>query len=253
MGQALWVPTLLPNLEWWLKADTLGLANLASVNSWPDSSGNGRTATPFVGQAAPVYKTGVSITGLPMVEFNGVNNNMHAAFPAGGLTNSTVTHGMSIYFYVNWFGNAAPHNGGQVIWQDESGSSPQLIYDLTGFPNFGAIRTAGTGTLGTSQNNVAGSQTDTWIFRTPDSAVVPNFIPAPGDQASYCSQYVNGVCNYSSWTWGVNNFAIGCYLAANQVQNVQFFGRIGEVLFYSNEHTAAQRQLVEGYLRRKWG
>lgn len=47
------------SLEMWYNADTLGLANNASVSSWTDNSGHTRNAT-AAGSAQPVYKTGVS-------------------------------------------------------------------------------------------------------------------------------------------------------------------------------------------------
>jgi hypothetical protein len=58
----------------------------------------------------------------------------------------------------------------------------------------------------------------------------------------------------SGMTSNVNTFSVGGYLS-NIMTGVgdNWFGKIGEILLYSNVLTLQQQQQVEGYLSRKWG
>jgi hypothetical protein len=59
-----------PVLTTWFKADAItGLANGATVSTWPDASGNGDDATQTNGTRRPTFITG-AINGLPVVRFN---------------------------------------------------------------------------------------------------------------------------------------------------------------------------------------
>ena len=71
-------PNQISGLAMWLKADAItGLADGATVNSWPDSSGNNRNATLSAG--APVFKTSIQ-NGKPVVRFP-TDGNSGFAFP----------------------------------------------------------------------------------------------------------------------------------------------------------------------------
>src|SRR5215831_16677041 len=63
---------VLPVDGWW-KADTIGLADGASVASWSDSSGNGFTMAQPNGALQPVYKLNIR-NSLPVVRFANVAN-----------------------------------------------------------------------------------------------------------------------------------------------------------------------------------
>jgi hypothetical protein len=72
LGSQLFSPlSLSPAL--WLKADALSLADGATISSWPDSSGNGRSAAQANGTMQPLYKAGI-INSKPVVRFDGVND-----------------------------------------------------------------------------------------------------------------------------------------------------------------------------------
>ena len=66
-------PSSLSGLAWWFKADTLlpSLANGASVNYWPDSSGNKYLASLAIGSTAPTFNTS-ALNGYPAVVFAGL-------------------------------------------------------------------------------------------------------------------------------------------------------------------------------------
>jgi autotransporter-associated beta strand protein len=71
-------PGSISGLQLWLKADAItGLADGATVNTWPDSSGNNRNATRIVG--TPVFKTN-TVNGKPVVRFT-TDGNSHFTFP----------------------------------------------------------------------------------------------------------------------------------------------------------------------------
>lgn len=68
------VPSDLPNLALWLKADAItGLADGAAVATWNDSSSNARNATQATGGAQPIYRTAL-LNGKPVVRFDGVDD-----------------------------------------------------------------------------------------------------------------------------------------------------------------------------------
>jgi len=75
----------------WLKADALALNNGDPVNTWTDSSGNGRNAVLVsnYGQVAPVYTTNV-FNGRPVVRFNGNSLLQVPSLPMGPFSIITV-------------------------------------------------------------------------------------------------------------------------------------------------------------------
>ena len=72
-------PPPVPVLTTWFKADALSLANGAPVSLWPDSSGNGDSATQTNSSQRPTLVTG-ALNGLPVVRFNSTNQT-YLAFP----------------------------------------------------------------------------------------------------------------------------------------------------------------------------
>jgi hypothetical protein len=67
-------PYQLPLMSAWYKADAItGLTTGASVATWLDSSGSGRSLTQATGANQPTYQTGV-VNSLPVVRFDGTND-----------------------------------------------------------------------------------------------------------------------------------------------------------------------------------
>lgn len=56
---------------WW-QADSISASDNDLIDSWTDSSGNGRTATSDGGGARPTYKTNI-VNGLPVLRFAGAD------------------------------------------------------------------------------------------------------------------------------------------------------------------------------------
>lgn len=66
---------LLTNLQAWFKADDLNLADGAEIASWPDASGNGRTATQATAAARPLMALN-AINGRPATRWDGTAKNL---------------------------------------------------------------------------------------------------------------------------------------------------------------------------------
>ncbi len=99
------VPTSLPNLQLWLDASTLGLANGAQVASWTDLSGGNRHATPYDAASRPIYRTNVQ-NGLSVVSFEDIAARHNLSWPAPIM-----------------LGSAA----GTIIWIEKSDNDPGTL------------------------------------------------------------------------------------------------------------------------------
>lgn len=67
-------PASIPNLAIWFTADTItGLSNGATVQTWPDKSGNGRDATQATSTKRPVWNTN-QINGCAAVAFDNTDD-----------------------------------------------------------------------------------------------------------------------------------------------------------------------------------
>lgn len=79
------------NLVCWLDADQIvGLVDSDPVDTWDDVSGNNNDFTGS-GAARPLYRdAGVTINGLPVVQFDGVNDLITATLNTSGYTSATI-------------------------------------------------------------------------------------------------------------------------------------------------------------------
>lgn len=83
-------PNQVADLAAWHKADSLGLADLAAVASWSDSSGNAVTASNGTIANRPVFRTNI-VNGLPIVRFNGTTHELFMTLPALGADFTVIT------------------------------------------------------------------------------------------------------------------------------------------------------------------
>lgn len=103
---AAWSPSDEGGLVAWYRADDLSLSDNDSVSSWSDASGNSRTLTSLSG-TDPIYKTGISPGGSPVVRFS-----------AGALGTSSFNRAAvgSLFFFGKWNANGTnqvgPYHGG---------------------------------------------------------------------------------------------------------------------------------------------
>lgn len=94
------LPTDLPNLLFWYKADSLVASDGDSIGTWVDQSGNGNDAIETNVPNQPIYKTNI-INGKPVLRFNSaaqtklilpgglINSNSFSVFAVLNATNNT--------------------------------------------------------------------------------------------------------------------------------------------------------------------
>ena len=226
-------------------ASTLGLANGGSVNAWPDSSGNGYTATPANAGActggAPTYTTNVW-NGMGMVSF-GTSSNRCFTTPYTGQTASVFVVGGAI-------------NGGGsdpvVLGQDTSDTANDVFgWWLANYRYGGSTFCRG---VVTEWNGICS-------------------VLAPGDGGSWAGPLnyyyglINGDVNGNTASLLINgslvnsttsaaakrplsSFVLGAYYR-NHAPSNPMPGNIGEVIT-TTELTATQRQQITNYLSAKW-
>lgn len=67
-GGAGFTPKRLPGLVFWVKAESLGLSDGTTIQTWTDLSGNGNDLTQLTAGNRPTYKVNIQ-NGLPVVRF----------------------------------------------------------------------------------------------------------------------------------------------------------------------------------------
>ena len=231
-------PNNVPGLFLWLDATTnLGAPN-SQIADWTDRSGNNRDAfqtlvpnRPFVtdGSAgaphAPNGKHGVSFNFT-------IPSWMGGTLPAGPAGIGTTT-GQTYYLWTWQVNFSKP---AQVVWQDQFGASPQLLF-ADGADNVGWRDNLATHAIAPK---TAGFQSMVWEFAPPD------------DGTGVCTMYRNGA-SIGSANWKFQFPTTDSYfLGVNQVANAGFAGMMYEFLAYTGAHTAQIRNLLLAYGSRKW-
>ena len=229
------------NIELWLRADDLSLANGANVTSWADASGNGLTAVSS-GMAAeePIFVTNSVNTSLPSISFDGVDDFLNLGTPAS-LNPIPGTDSWTFFIVYNV---ANPLEQGTFFAKGTStGSTRQYQYtidDASGTSRF-------TSFIGGSIQIGSITSTGGW----------------------FVSSHTNNTTNRDSWTNEGDNFAnqtigsgqvqtaevlIGARRGAGPTTGTGFLleGSIAEIAMYDLEVTAAQRIIVTNYLAAKY-
>jgi sugar lactone lactonase YvrE len=216
-----WTPAALGNqLRAWYKADAItGVADGGAVASWPDSSGNGNTATQGTGANQPLYRANRA-NGLPGVEFNGTTQ-----FLACALTSSSLDESIYAVIDLDTVGPRAilgpSANGGREF---RVNASRQLEYNKPGT----AILDATAATVTIDADTIVGG---TLLATTGEETVngtTETFTHAQTLTAALTSQ-------------------IGASVGA------EFYdGDLHEIIVLAGASTI-KRQLIEGYLAWKWG
>jgi hypothetical protein len=227
-----------------------------NVTAWFDKSGNGGNTT-TVSTSRPTTTT---INGVPAVQF-------------------TTGNGSSPKWFIgNWGGKVYNPKGitAFVVATENAGNSiafPRLFEvgsnDNTTFYMSLILGNQGTGKPGIV-SYVAGPSLGNFF-----SANIVNQIQLPAYDTPFILMNrvttltggyflselgLNGtsLCAMSNTTGGftsnLNTYSIGGYLS-NIMTGVgdNWFGKIGEIILYSNVLTIQQQQQVEGYLSKKWG
>ena len=227
-GAGVTSPAHITGLAGWWKADSItGLADGTQVDTWSDSSSNGRNATQ-TGAGRPTFKTNI-LNGLPVVRFDGGDH----------MIISSYTHGSKFAIFAVVIENST--TGTQYVFEQGTSSSQQVYlwkdgsqvmyfgyhdgttwrdYTKTWSPTVGVayILDGGTG----ATNNVVG------ISGTTDSTPARTGYPVSASQGANIGRSFSLSSGY-------------------------FNGDIAEIIIYNADLSIVERALVRNYLSRKWG
>lgn len=218
-------PADVAGLWTWLKADAVtGTSNGAALNTWADSSGNGRNAT--AGAGVPTYQTNV-VNGQPAVRFNGIDT-FYSLPSMAALTAGTV--------FVVLKRNLDPPVDGNKTGLWVLGSDPTLP---TAWPWTDGIIYEQAGTTARKTTVDPGPSLASWGLYMVRSA------------ANDWSSYLNGTQLFSTATNTVGFHAsprLGAHTATFLLD-----GDVAEFLLYSTAVSATDRDSIEAYLASKYG
>ena len=214
-------PTDISDLKMWLKADAIeGLGDGEDVATWTDSSGNGNDATEATNK--PTYET-AEINGLPVVRFNGTNDEISTAAFGTALTQPNTIF---------------------VVYKDPSGTGTEYVYDgLTTSnrhallvddtePTRGCTAYAGVVSEYTTEQNVW--HISTVVYATTSSDV-----------------YEDGTAEQTADSIGTHTLT-GLMIGSDWNTYFYFGGDIAEILVYDAELSSADITQVEYYLANKY-
>ncbi|MDB6155081.1 MAG: hypothetical protein JWL90_3534 [Chthoniobacteraceae bacterium] len=205
-------------LELWLKADALGLADGSPVSVWNDASGNGRNLTQANPSLQPVYAAN-ALAGKPVVRFT-------ADF-FGSLALPSINNELTIIAVIKPAKTGAYHN----ILDGLGGTRPMLWVD--GIGNYEFNFNSGAVTAATGSYDIL-------------------FAVKRNSGAQYSQLYLNSPLAAAS---GPNAFAIAAsqsYTFFNRSGSQAFNGDIAELIIYSSALTGAEIGKVGYYLQQKY-
>jgi hypothetical protein len=224
-------PAQLPGLQLWLKPDSLSLADNAEVETWPDSSGNGRDAVQATSTKRPLFKTNFR-NGNGVLKFDGSDDFL--APPAASYSVQTI---------IAVFHRLALHSYDGVITARVSPNSTLVpASDIDG--GFG-----GSGLAVDKLRSTAASGTHSFVSVDGVSVSANSFDTSSDITATAGQWHVITTVRTTASAAGAKNWAIGA-----DVLNTSrtWDGYIAEIIIYNTALPAADRQKVERYLGAKY-
>ncbi|HSU56655.1 MAG TPA: LamG-like jellyroll fold domain-containing protein, partial [Candidatus Dormibacteraeota bacterium] len=225
------------NLAVWLRADAItGLVDGASVQLWPDLSGNAHDATQSTPALRPAYLR-AGINGLPVVHFNGANSN-YLAFPRPVQDDFTI---LCVFRSSQGVGTGtAFYQGAGLV----NGEVPGVANDFGISLNTNGFLLAGTGnpdtTIVSSPGGLNDGQPHLLTFTRTEST---------GALSLYVDGALSGSANAGTQSLGSpNRLTLGCQ------QTLLFFltGDIAEVKIFNSPLSSSARSAEENSLRQKY-
>jgi len=214
-------PKKISDLQLWLDASQLGLADGDSVSSWTDLSNKNRHATQATAAKKPVFKTNIQ-NGNPVVRFDGTDDWMSTAAWGDLLQPNTI-------FIVAKIPIAA-----SKIILDGVDSTKRHQFS-TGITENTLIQFAGT------------SATITQLGIRGNWAIASLAYNSPLSNA-----YINGVLTNTGNL--STNVLSGLTLGGHPtIDDYHPSTDMGEIIVYNKILTVTERQRIELYLSRKWG
>jgi hypothetical protein len=257
-------PLMVPGLEsWWDAADAASVTlSSGRISQWSDKSGNNRHATnSTAGTTQPSYALGVR-NGLNVVRFAAASV-QRLQVPSSTATYNFMHNGTPHWWIaVSVFGTSANPNAVLCLFANQPGNaSPGVTYafeDRSSIPrNNGVNAGAGTGIPGTFAFRSPTPAYDNII--TPQTTVIQDALVDAGNAtaASRWSLRINGGSAIAASTDTAtpttanadSNFTLGAFSSFGGPLE----GDICEILIYSQQPTAAARDMIRNYLARKWG
>ncbi|HEY4417342.1 MAG TPA: LamG-like jellyroll fold domain-containing protein [Verrucomicrobiae bacterium] len=225
-----------PTVAAWFKADAISSANGGGVAIWPDSSGRGFSAIQTTVGQRPTYMTS-ALNGLPVVHFNGANNQILAL-------NRPIQDDFTIFCV---FRSSQGLSSGTQF----SESAGLVSANAAGVANdFGAGLFAG-GQICAGAGNPDASISSAMGFNDGQSHVLTFKRTKSSGELDL---YVDG--NFVGRTTGNTaslNASAKLVLGAQQTLENYFSGDLAEVKMYSAALSDADQQTQETSLAQKWG
>lgn len=107
------IPGISANLQMWLKADSLGLSDGASLATWTDSSTGHAPNNLTAGAPAPIFKAAV-YNGNPAVRFSGSST-------------ATMTYGLSSSITIFLVASPSSTSNAYVLYGNQAGNTPSVL------------------------------------------------------------------------------------------------------------------------------
>lgn len=226
-------PLVVPGLQLELDGQAItGLASSDPLTTWTDTSGHGHHATTTGSGVVPKY---ISVATLP----SGGNAGMAWYNPgdAGGSENGGTfpksgtedTQGITYYFWLRSFDAVSA----QVIFQDETGGQPQLIWG----PSIGWRDSGGTHSINAP---TMGYHSLIYVFNPPNGTGLGEVF------------LDNVSLGTAVWAW--DTAAPTTYVfGANQASNAHLDAWVAQINVFTGAHAAPLRDGIRNYLVNKWG
>lgn len=211
------LPSDIPGLAGWWKADSLALSDGAAVSSWADSSGGGHTAAQATGSLQPVYKTNI-VNGKPVVRFDGVDDYLTATIVSDAQP-------------TQWFLVFKAADSGVIRFLVASGQS--------------ILRHSSSDLM------LINAPTDVWGTYTHSGAAWSVFTATFNGASS--KLYMAGDAGQAVSTPGANTTGTGLTIGADGSLTRSWSGDIAEIVHYNRELNADERADVHTYLAAKYG
>lgn len=222
-------PLSIAGIKLWLDASKItGLSDGNAVSAWNDESGNGLNTAQSDSAKRPVYKTNI-INGLPVVRFDGTNDNLNVSITLPTYITVFIVSGNASAgktFFIEHGANANNETG--FYFFGEGGNATNIYRD------------------GASDNYTASG----WFGNS--------FAVASMTYDGTALVYKNGSAVSLSHTAGTarsnSDVTKSLYIGERYPGDVVPMGAdIAELIIYTGKLSDANRQAVENYLKTKYG
>jgi hypothetical protein len=241
-------PTSIAGLKFWVKADTLSLANNDPVPTWADQSGSGNNAAQSSGTLQPIYKTNIQ-NGKPIVRFDGTDDFLEVADTAiiGGES------GMTAFFVTAHTTNALTK--ALLTKWDYSTQGTFIVSTYLGLPNrietfIADVITDLGGNNQYTTNEILVPTTFSIISIVYDGTQsVGNRVKIYSNGGAAEATSTNGTIP-TTLTSSTSKLLVGS--GQGGISTWNYDGDMGEIILYNSALSDANRESVRNYLNNRW-